>query len=75
MKHLLYEVVNGRIINCDETAWKVMSNGLLTWARVGTHSVAVEARLNEKDAITVFASVTASRKNLPLHLIAKRFTF
>jgi hypothetical protein len=74
MKQLLYEADNDRIVNCDETAWKIMLNGLLMWTHVGTDFVAVEARLNEKDATTVLASVTAPLKKLPLCLIAKRFT-
>jgi hypothetical protein len=59
---------------CDETTWKVMLNGLLTWARMCTDWISVEATLDEKDAITAVASISASRKKLPLDLIAKGLT-
>jgi hypothetical protein len=74
MKELLFEVDNDRIINYDEAAWKVMPSDSLAWVHVFTHFVAAEARLHEKGAITVLASVTASRKKLRLDLIAKDLT-
>lgn len=68
---LLATVDNRRILNCDETAWRIIPNGLLTWAPVGEDSVSVSVKANDKDAITVLATVTAAREKLPLFFIAK----
>jgi hypothetical protein len=68
---LLATVDNRRVINCDETAWRVIPNGLLTWAPIGEENVSVCLNANEKDAITVVASVTAAHDKLPLFFIAK----
>jgi hypothetical protein len=63
-----------KILNCDETELKILPNGSLTWAQVGADSVSVGAMLNDKDLITALATVTVSRKKLPLCLIAKDVT-
>jgi hypothetical protein len=60
-----------RIVNCDETMWTVVPNGLLTWAPVGEDGVTVISNACEKEAITALASVTAAHDKLPLFLIAK----
>jgi hypothetical protein len=59
------------VVNCDETAWRILPTGLLTWAPVGADGVTVRLDGNEKDSVTVLASVTASGKKLPLFAIAK----
>jgi hypothetical protein len=74
MENLLAVTNGDRIINCDETAWHVMPAGLLTWAPIGADGVSVNALLNEKEVITVLASITASHQKLPLYLIAKGLT-
>jgi hypothetical protein len=71
MCELLSRVDPHRVINCDETAWRVVPNGLLTWAPVGAENVDVCAEASDKDAITVLASITASYEKLPLFIIAK----
>jgi hypothetical protein len=62
---------NCRVVDCDETAWHIVPNGLLTWAPAGEQDVSVSLKANDKDAITVFASVTAADDKLPLFSIAK----
>jgi hypothetical protein len=59
------------VVNCDETAWRLIPNGLLTWAPVGADQVTIRLSGNEKDTVTVLASVTASGNKLPLFAIAK----
>jgi hypothetical protein len=72
MRQLLFSGADhNHIINCDETAWQVVPNGLLTWAPVGADGVSVELNANEKEIITVLASITAARTALPLQFVAK----
>jgi hypothetical protein len=72
MRQLLFSVADhNHIINCDETAWQVVPNGMLTWAPVGADGVSVELNANEKETITVLASITAARTKLPLQFVAK----
>jgi hypothetical protein len=74
MKTLLETTDPDRVVNCDETAWRVIPMGLLTWAPVGEDGVAVVAEASEKDAITALASITGAHRKLPLYLIAKGLT-
>jgi hypothetical protein len=59
------------VVNCDETAWRLIPSGLLTWAPVGADEVTVRLNGNEKDNVTVLASVTANENKSPLFAIAK----
>jgi hypothetical protein len=59
------------VVNCDETAWRIIPSGLVTWAPVGTDSVSVEVDANEKDCVTVLASITAAGKKLDLFAVAQ----
>jgi hypothetical protein len=74
MQRLLSSVDADRIVNCDETAWRVVPTGLLTWAPVGADSVSVITGADDKGSITALASVTAGYQKLPLYLIAKGLT-
>jgi hypothetical protein len=74
MQRLLSSVEANRIVNCDETCWRVIPTGLLTWAPVAADSVSVIASADEKSCITALASVTAGYEKLPLYLIAKGLT-
>ena len=69
--NLLTEVPLSRIVNCDETSYCLYPKGLLTWAIVGEDNVKTLIRGNEKDNITVIASITAEGRKLPLMFIAK----
>ena len=60
-----------RIINCDETSWKLYPNGILTWAETGAEDVSVGILGDEKECLTVLASVTADGRKLPLYFLAK----
>ena len=71
MRKLLTEVPHSRIVNCDETSYCLYPKGLLTWAVVGQDNVKTLIQGNEKDNMTVIASITAEGKKLPLMFIAK----
>jgi hypothetical protein len=59
------------ILNWDETAWRIIPSGLLTWAAVGADGANMRVDRSEKDSVTVLASVTAKGTKLPLFEMAK----
>ena len=59
------------ILNCDETSWKVFPNNILTWANVGAESVPLKVNGDEKECLTVLATVSANGGKLPLFFLAK----
>ena len=70
MRRLVESVSNDRIVNADETAWRILPNGCTTWATRGADAVTINANDDEKKIVTVMASVTASGRKLPLMVIA-----
>jgi hypothetical protein len=71
----IIELVNRQdrdlVLNCDESSWKLYPNGILTWAETGSQNVAIPVTGNEKDAITVMATISFGGKKLPLYILAK----
>jgi hypothetical protein len=65
-KMLLAETPHCRIVNCDETMWRNVPNGMLTWAPVADESASVDPDVSEKDGITVLGSVTGDHRKLRL---------
>lgn len=63
LKDLLNTVENQRIVNCDETAYNLYPKGLLTWAIRGEDNVKSFIDGNDKENITVLASITADGKS------------
>ena len=59
------------VLNCDETAWYVYPNGILTWVLTGSEDVSVNITGNEKDCLIVLATVSASGEKYPLMFVAK----
>ena len=70
MRRLVERVSNDRIVNADETAWRILPNGCTTRATRGADAVTINATDDEKKMVTVMASVTASGRKLPLMVIA-----
>jgi hypothetical protein len=71
MRTLLQDVPDHtRIINVDESCWRVYPSLLQTWASTGSQNVTVDISGSEKDSFTVIAAITAARTKLPLCLIA-----
>lgn len=68
---LLRTVPRERILNCDETAWKMFPNGLLTWAIKGSEGVSIAITRDEKECLTALATIRADGTKLPLMIIAK----
>jgi hypothetical protein len=62
------------IMNCDETAWRIIPSGLLTEAPVGRGRVLLRLDGKEKDSVTVLASITTKVTKLPFFGIAKGTT-
>lgn len=71
IKHIFETVPRDRILNCDETSWRIYPNGILTWAEKGSNSVQTQIQGDEKECITVLATISSSGTKLPLLLIAK----
>ena len=74
VQNLLRTFPHDRVINGDETAWRILPNGATTWAERGSDSVVIGVQDDEKKTITVMASVTAAGTKLPLLLIANGLT-
>jgi hypothetical protein len=60
-----------RVVNCDETCWKVYPDGLRTWMPTGSDHVTISIEGNEKRSFTALCSITAARRKLPMIMIAK----
>jgi hypothetical protein len=62
---------NDVILNCDETAWKLFPNGILTWWDKGCDGVSLYVQGDEKDSMTVLSTISASGNKWPLCFVAK----
>jgi hypothetical protein len=65
---------HSRIINVDESCWRVYPGALKTWAPIGSQNVHLPVKGNEKDSFTVMAAIIVARRKLPLCMIAARKT-
>ena len=59
------------VINMDETNFRVVNNGFLTWALKGCESVTCFVSNDAKEGVTVIASISASGEKWPMMLIGK----
>jgi hypothetical protein len=59
------------ILNCDETAWRLYPENILTWWDTGMDDVSIHADGDEKGCMTVLATVSASHRKWPLFFVAK----
>jgi hypothetical protein len=57
-----------RIINIDESCWRVHPDGLQTWAATESENIRPHRQSNAKDAFTIVPAITAARTKLPLTL-------
>jgi hypothetical protein len=73
--HRAQELMRGvpaeRIVNLDETNWRSVAPGFLTWATRGAESVPCIIDNDEKEGITVIAAIDAAGSKLPLTIIGK----
>jgi hypothetical protein len=58
-----------RILNTDETNWKIINNHLVVVADCGSEAVACEFDGNVKGCVTVIASIDTTGSKLPLWVI------
>jgi hypothetical protein len=66
IERLLQTVGPEKVVNIDETHWKLFPNGMLTWAETGAENVQIETGGLEKAGITVVAAITAAGAKLSL---------
>jgi hypothetical protein len=71
LKGLLSTEPHSRILNVDETCWRVYPTGMKTWAEKGAQGVHLQISGNEKEKLTVLATVAADRTKLPLVILAE----
>lgn len=74
VKQLLATVPNDRVLNGNETGWKIAPNNLHTWAESGSDNIQVKCQDDDKKSLTVMATVSASGTRLPLFVISKGAT-
>jgi hypothetical protein len=60
-----------RIINADETSWRLINNRMVTVADCGAEGVACEFEGDVKACMTVLASIDAGGSKLPLWVICR----
>jgi hypothetical protein len=60
-----------RILNVDETSWKIINNRMITVAECGADEVTCEFDGDVKRCVTVIASIDASGRKLPLWVICR----
>ena len=59
------------LCNMDETSWRLLYAGDLTWGKKGAETVKIRVNHNIKEAITALATITADCRKLPMYMIAK----
>ena len=60
-----------RIINCDETCWRIFQNPRLIVAEKGTEAAKILKDHNEKLSVTALGTITADGNKGPLWIITK----
>jgi hypothetical protein len=70
IRELLENIPWNRISNCDKDSWPLYPNVILPRTEVGAESVQSKIVGNEKENITIVASVTAIGDKLPLRFRA-----
>jgi hypothetical protein len=68
---LLEQYPHDRVLNVDETSWKVVAGGFWTWPDMGSEIVSWIADDNEKEGVTVITGIDAGGMKLPLTVIGK----
>ena len=71
IKELLRSKPVDRILNGDETSWRILPSSMSTWADKGSDSVKINVEDDEKRMVTVMATITAAGTKLPLFMVAK----
>jgi hypothetical protein len=62
IRDLLQREDCSRVVNDDETSWRLYPTGLMTWAGIGEEDAPVQVKGNLKECVTIMATVTAEMK-------------
>jgi hypothetical protein len=68
---LLDTVDHSRIDNADETSWRLYPQRITTWAPTGSDGVSIAVTGQEKESLTVMATIRANGSKEPLSILAK----
>lgn len=60
-----------RVLNADQTNYKLLNFGGITWAKAGADSVNVKVNCDPKRSFTAMATISSDGEKYPLYLIAK----
>jgi hypothetical protein len=71
VKEILKKYPADRVINVDETNWRTVAAGFLTWGLKGADSVQCNIDNDDKEGVTVIGAINAAGKKLPLTVIGK----
>ena len=71
MNDAFANVPRDRIINMDETFWRVLQSGALTVADMGAETVSCTFSADEKEGFTAICSIDAAGNTLPCWVLAK----
>jgi hypothetical protein len=71
VKQLLKKYTADRVINVDETNWRTVAAGFLTWGLKGADSVQCNIDNDDKEGVTVIGAIDAAGKKLPLTVVGK----
>jgi hypothetical protein len=62
---------NDMILNCDEISWRLYPNSILTWWDTAGNDVSIHIHGDEKDCLTMFATISVSGIKYSLCFLAK----
>jgi hypothetical protein len=71
VQDILMKYPPDHVLNIDETNWRMVAGGFLTWAKRGAESVSCKIENDEKFGVTAIAAVDALGTKHPLTVIAK----
>ena len=71
MSALFNQVPHNRILNADETGWRLFPKGVLSWGETGVDNMSRNGDINDKSQVTVLATITADNQKLPLLFVAQ----
>jgi transposase-like protein len=71
MEMIFTEYPINRIINADETSWKIINNRMVTLANRGAEAVTCQFEGDLRACMTVIASIDAGGSKLPLWVICR----
>ena len=62
---------NEVVLNADETGFQVLPTTIRTWAFKNDKNISINVYENDKDRVSIMATITSEYKKLPLFIIAK----